>query len=203
MPPIPADSNPLQQVDILAKHEAKLRHELHALASESLEQVLARGENLDSYWRPFFDVLLVHALAKADNRDRAREVAGQLPDYFSRQVATELEKRFDSTGTQEPARPAVPEDTRLLPISNPGEEVARAYRGSGVDIDHLHTLLDEIEQSESIRLSHKQADEVARAIEAESVEVAARSEGKGDAEDFKAIDRSDILRAIRRLGFGR
>jgi thymidylate synthase len=203
MPPIPATSDPLGQLDVLAKREAELRHQLHTLAGESLEQALARGEGLNSYWRPFFEVLLAHALAKADQRDRAREVAGQLPEYFSQQVTAELEKRFGSSDVEGPARLSVPEQTQLLPISNPGEEVARALHGNSIDVDHLHMLLDEIEQSESIRLSHTQGDEVAQALEAETVDVAARSEGEGGAEDFKAIDRSDVLRAIRNLGFDR
>lgn len=203
MPPIPANSDPLSQLDALAKREAELRHELHTLAGESLEQAMSRGEGLDSYWRPFFDVLLAHALAKADRRDSARAVADQLPDYFSLQVTAELEKKFEPSDIEGPAPLAVPEQTQLLPISNPGEEVARAFRGNSIDVDHLHALLDEIEQSERIRLTHTQADEVAQALEAESIDVAARSEGKGDAEDFKAIDRGDVLRTIRNLGFDR
>ncbi len=203
MPPIPAGSNALKQLDLLARQETDLRHQLHALANESLEQALARGEGLDGYWRPFFEVLLAQALGKTKHRDLAREVADQLPDFFSHQVAAELEERFGSTESGEPAPAAIAEPTRLFPISKPGEEVARAYRGDGIDVDHLHALLDEIERSENIRLSHKQADEVARAIEEERVDVAARSEGEGDAQDFKAVDRTDILRAIRRLGLDR
>jgi len=202
MPPIPAGSNALEQLDLLAQREAELRHQLHTLADESLKQVLARGEGLDSYWRPFFEILLTQALGKAKRLDLAREVAGQLPDYFSYQVAAELEERFGSVEPEGSGPAAIAEPT-LFPISKPGEEVAHAFRDNGIDTDHLHTLLDEIEQSEGIRLSHQQADEVARAIAEKKVDIAARSEGEGDAEDFKAVDRTDVLRAIRRLGFDR
>ena len=205
MPPIPAGSNALEQLDLLARREAELRHQLHELADESLGQALARGEGLDAYWRPFFEVPLALALGKAKRLDLAREVADQLPDYFSRQVAAELEKQFGSDSTEssksEPA--AIAEPTPLFQLASPGEEVARVYRENRIDVDHLHTLLDEIERSESIRLSHRQAREVARAIEEEMVDVAARSEGEGDAEDFRALDRTDVLRAIRTLGFDR
>jgi hypothetical protein len=201
MPPIQVKSNPLQQLNLLAQREADLRHQQHTLAEESLEQALARGEGLDSYWRPFLDVLLACALGKVGRLDEAYEVADRLPDYFSHQVKLDLEARFKDA---EPSTGTEPAATTLFPMPVSGEEVASAYRDGAMDTDRLHALLDEIERSEEIRLTHQQADEVARKLAEERVEVAARSpKGRGDAEDFKALDRAEVLEAIRGLGFDR
>jgi hypothetical protein len=198
MPRIPPRSQPLEQINLLARLEADLRHEQQGLAEESPEKVRARGEGLDGYWQPFFDVLLVGALAKAGRSELAKEVADHLPAHFAQLIRTDLEKRVAAEDKgEEPDG-----DLRLFRSPAPGENVAAALRDQSIDVEHLHALLDEIELAQNLRLGHHEADIVLRALEEEKVDIAARSEDGGAANDFRGLDREDVLRVIRKLGLG-
>lgn len=203
MPAIPPGSKPLEQVNLLAQREANLRHQQRALANESLDEALARGEGLDSYWRPFFDVLLATALVKAERPDAAREVARGLPGYFSGQVLSELDRRAAQAEPNSDLRlfsPHTPGETPPMPDS---AAVAESLRAGSVSTEHLHALLDEIERSDGTRIGHREAAEVHRFLEEKRVDVAARSEEDGSADDRGALDRAEVRDAIDELGFGR
>jgi hypothetical protein len=135
---------------------------------------------------------------KAGSPEVAWEVAAQLPGYFSGRVLAELEKRASPS-------PAASETALRLfaPSTPPGSEVAESMREDSVDTMHLHEVLDEIESSENIRISHYQASMVRQSLEEDRVELAARSElvGQGDSEDLKKLDRDEVMDILRRLGF--
>jgi hypothetical protein len=195
MPPIEPGSKPLDQLNQVSQLEAALRHEQAALAQESTREALDRGKSLDPYWRPFFNVLLVHALERAGQLGIAYEVVAELPNYFSKRLETELDQRAAAAG--------MTAKDRLFPSPRPGAGIADAVSRRSVDTQHLDTLLNEIETSEGIRLDQRQMEQVRQALEEEPLDLAARSSRGGEAGDHEAIDRTQVLTVIRRLRLDR
>jgi hypothetical protein len=80
MPPMPVQPAPLEQINQLARLEAALRHDYAVVPTGVL---LARGNGaLHAYWLALYQVLLVHALVRANRRDDAAALIEQLPPYF-------------------------------------------------------------------------------------------------------------------------
>lgn len=64
VPEIPAGSKPLEQIKNLVILEAELRHASEGLSGSNIEEWLAKAEGkLDSYWKQFYYLLLLHVVS--------------------------------------------------------------------------------------------------------------------------------------------
>jgi hypothetical protein len=196
MPPMPADPAPLDQLNLLARLEAKLRHEGNLLAESSAAELVGRAEPLDPYWRPFLLALTAHAAARAGNHAAARGLVPELPRWCAAGVATALDRMGPSQPTSQLALEGTP--------PRPAELVSEALRASGTraaDEDHIHTLLDEIEAAEGIEVTRVQARLVIADLLRGTVAGAARSDRQGGGpRDRVRFSLDEVRAALRARG---
>ncbi|HEX8494457.1 MAG TPA: thymidylate synthase [Pyrinomonadaceae bacterium] len=71
LPEMPSDPNPLSQIKDLVIIEASLRHESQGLTGSNIEEWITKGNKLNSYWRQFYYLLLLHVVTQKSHFLRA------------------------------------------------------------------------------------------------------------------------------------
>lgn len=201
MPTMPSD-DPVGQINELVRLEADLRHDGAEIASADLTALHGRGQGLNEYWRPFFEVLLVDHLLKARRVEQATELAAALPSWAQPGIQGRLQKAASAVRERQPGDTAVPrlwDDDHHVPTSV--EKIRGALAESATVTAHIDALLAEIAGEAS--LTYVEAIEVKRRLMDRELPIAARSEGtEGRATDFLALTTEDVLHELERLRVG-
>jgi hypothetical protein len=203
MPAMPLDPPPLEQINLLAQREARMRHEQARLRSGTAVEMRALGDGLHQYWMGFLEVLLAHAAERAGNSAAADELAAGLPDHFSKGVQAHLRKLREAPSMASGQGSLFAATDAKVPALS--EEVRKATSAPGrrpEDVAHIHRLLDDLE-TEGLVLSRREGLEVIDRLADQRTRAFARSEEGGGPSDYALISKEEVRAAIRELGFER
>jgi hypothetical protein len=208
MPPMPADE-PLTQLNHLIRLEAGLRHDGADVATANLSVLRERAEPLNEYWRPFFEILLIHHLLRAERLQDAAKLAETLPAWAERDVQERIAKTREGARRSQPVAadsPRLWDDGRDAPGTTENasdavdstEKIRGALRQSDQMTGHIEASLEEI--AEQAEITYLEGAEVKRRLLEHEIPIAARSEGTdGQATDFLALTVDDVLEELRQL----
>jgi len=198
---MPAGRPALRQARELCKLESKLRHDHAGVANSTVEELLREpGKILDPYWLAFYQVLLSHALARANRIQAAEDVATRLPAYFRGGVLRALDNlpQLNATSQLTLESSFDPKlETGLQTLDQAFAPTASETNAAVVQLlDHIQT----IERRRGSRLSiavikmlHDQL--VVRA----PIRIAARSEGHGSSLDRNNLSLQEVESALSEI----
>jgi len=198
MPHMPSEPAAFDQARELCRLESKLRHDHAGVANSSPEDLLKEARaSLHPYWLAFYQVLLTHALARADRIQTAEEIASLLPSYFRGGVMRMLEKLPRRGSTEQLAL-----DGSFDPSLDTGlQTIDQAFAATATETNAaVVQLLDHVEVIErqrgtrpstaTIKLLHERL--IARA----PIRLAARSEGAGSPFDRNRLSFQEVESAL-------
>jgi thymidylate synthase len=189
VPEIPAGSKPLEQIKNLVILEAELRHASEGLTGSNIEEWLAKAEGkLDSYWKQFYYLLLLHVVSHKCGLLRSDLVQRSIALETLEFVIEEPWKSYLAEGTFRVERGAASSVGKLL---SPNYEPAKVIplRNTRVHRE-LRERAKEYERENEVKISWQQFG----ALEERFADQVAARDGKSiSKEDF-----AQIITEIRR-----